>query len=135
MPVTLWMAEQRVNTTTTGAQLSPHVTQFITGGDILVVWSDQGSGAGDIRLQRFTAGGARSGSEIAVSSDPATENDPFVTVLPDGNFRVAWEFGSGIAQRMYSANSVPMSAPSIIYSQSADVRSRPTINVQSFDVA
>ncbi len=92
-------AEFRINTYTTGVQLDPAVARDAAGG-FVVVWRSLGQdllcGTG-IHGQRFSAGGAPLGTEIAVSgvcinidiSQPSVASDPF------GNFAVAWRVSNG----------------------------------------
>ena len=90
MAATLWFAEQRVNTSTTGEQYAPSIVK-LNNGNFVIVWQDDGVGAGDIKAQLFSAGGVRIGSEFTVASGAGAQVRPAVTALTDGRFRVVWE--------------------------------------------
>ncbi len=92
---TLWFAEQRINTTTTGSQFSPSIAKLANGG-FVIVWADPAN-AGDIRAQIFSAAGAAVGTELLVATGVETQVDPVVVGLPDGRFRVLWESTGGVA--------------------------------------
>lgn len=79
-----------VNATTRNAQFaSANATN--ASGTSIVVWTDTFSSTDrDIRAQRFTASGARLGSEIIVASSSLDEGEPSVAINSQGNFVVAW---------------------------------------------
>ena len=84
-----------VNTTTAGNQFNPQVTTLTDGG-FVVTWDDPSNAGADkslsgIRGQKFTANGAKSGSEIQINAT-TTNNQALsaVTALSGGRFAVAW---------------------------------------------
>jgi hypothetical protein len=104
--------EQRVNTYTSGNQLSPKVTGLADGG-WLVTWeslNQDGSGYG-IYQQRYNADGSLNGSEQQVNTYTTNSQAvPSLTALADGGWLVTWasdgQDGSsgGVYQQRYNAN-------------------------------
>jgi cyclophilin family peptidyl-prolyl cis-trans isomerase len=81
----------RVNTTTAGLQHSASVAMD-DDGSFVVVWA--GRGAGDkegIFFQRFSAAGAKVGSETLVNTTTAGKQvDPVIAMRTDGAFAIGW---------------------------------------------
>ena len=93
--VTNWGSEFLVNTTTSGAQFAPSVTELATGR-FVVTWVDNSLTGGDafgdaVKAQIFNADGSKSGSDFLVNTTTASHQlQPTVTALPDGRFVAAW---------------------------------------------
>lgn len=102
-------SEARVNTTTANDQGHPQIAGLKDGG-FVVVWDSvgqDGSGNG-IYLQRYSATGAKVGSETLVNSYlTGDQNDAAVSALGDG-FVVTWtsvgqdKSGDGVYQKVFS---------------------------------
>ncbi|MCC7320347.1 MAG: hypothetical protein IT542_05135 [Rubellimicrobium sp.] len=100
MPQTpaIWKTEFTVNTTTTGIQNDPAITQ-LGNGNILVSWtSHDNSGAGsqpgtDVIGQILDPLGNRIGGEFSLNYNYTVDNEgnAQVTALPGGGFVVAYE--------------------------------------------
>jgi hypothetical protein len=101
-------AEFRVNTYTTGGQYVAGVGGD-ADGNFVVVWGD--GEQGEVRLQRFSRGGARLGAELVVDTLPAgSSRFPALAVGSRGNFVVAWSelpepggAGEGIRAAVFDA--------------------------------
>ena len=90
----------QVNSYTTSDQSVPSIS-IDTGGNFVVVWTSDGSSAGDIldtsiHGQRYAAGGAALGGEFEVNTyTPGRQNGAAVASDPSGNFVVVWaSYGS-----------------------------------------
>jgi Ca2+-binding RTX toxin-like protein len=85
--------EFRVNSYTTNDQLNPSVAALSDGGWV-VTWqsfNQDGSGYG-VYGQRYTAGGAATGSEFKVNATTLNSQlSPWVAALSDGSLMIAWE--------------------------------------------
>ena len=81
-----------VNTTTTGIQADPSITDLSSGG-FVVTWTD----ISGIKAQMFDAAGAKVGSEFLVNT--VTQGGPVladITGLSSGGFVVTWSAASGV---------------------------------------
>jgi hypothetical protein len=82
-----------VNTNKFGHQNDPAVAA-LAGGGFVVTWVTSQGEDGDgsaVKMQLFSATGAKVGGELRVNSAGAGSQDqPAVTALPDGGFMVAW---------------------------------------------
>lgn len=96
--IDIWMSYKglppvRINTTSAGPHVDPHVAALGLGG-FVVVWLDQGSGdGGNIRARVFTEAGVATSLDFLVSDVAKTAGsqfDPDVTALIDGRFMVTW---------------------------------------------
>jgi Ca2+-binding RTX toxin-like protein len=111
-----------VNTITSGDQLDAQVAA-LDNGQFVVVWTDASTSGDDpsftaVRMQVFSATGAKSGGEVLVATTKVFEQqNPVVTVLKDFRFVVAWEDNSqegtdidsfSIRSRMYDARIAPI---------------------------
>lgn len=85
-------AEFVVNDFTTGNQGGANV-EALKDGTFLVVWSGPNAeGSHGISMQRFTATGARVGSQTVVSdSTSLSQIQPRVAALDDGGWMIVWE--------------------------------------------
>jgi hypothetical protein len=82
--------EFRVNTTTTGSQLSPGIASSSTG--FVVVWIDSQAGTDSVLGRRFDAAGTLSGSEFRIDSfSTGQKTVPSVGMDASGGFVVVWE--------------------------------------------
>ena len=82
----------RINTTTTGDQLTPAVTALIDGGYV-VAWQSNGQdgSAGGIFAQRFDANGVAIGPESRINAvTVGNQSLPAITALLDGGYVVSW---------------------------------------------
>jgi hypothetical protein len=82
-----------VNTNKSGHQNDPAIAA-LAGGGFVATWvtsqSEDGSGS-TLKMQLFSATGAKVGSETRVNSaGVSSQEQPAVTALPDGGFMVAW---------------------------------------------
>lgn len=102
-----------VNTTASGAQFAPAITQ-LTDGNILIAWQDgigsvaspASTPAAVIRAQEFTDSGAAVGGEFQIGSGSEAIL-PAITAVAGGGFVAAWQQGrSGnvVAQVYNNAN-------------------------------
>ena len=84
--------EFRINTFTTGDQLSPSVAKLSDGGFVVTWASDGQDGDGNgIYGQRYDSYGSTAGSEFSVSTyTSGHQSEPSVTGLLDGGFVVSW---------------------------------------------
>lgn len=91
-----------------GSQMDSEATG-LAGGGFVVTWESEGA----IRGQAFTAAGAKTGSEFAVSSETDFMEDPQIAALSSGGFVVVWtrntsmtgpETYQGIYAQVFSAS-------------------------------
>ena len=103
-----------VNTNKFGHQNDPAVAA-LAGGGFVVTWvtsqGEDGSGSA-VKMQLFSASGAKVGNELLVNSAGfSSQEQPVVTALPDGGFMIAWtttdsaQDGSGYALKAQLFNS------------------------------
>lgn len=85
----------RVNTTTSGDQMSPGVA-VADNGDFVIVWSGQGTGdrAGVFARQFGADGKSKSGEILVNETVVGSQVHPVVAVTASGGFAVAWS-GNG----------------------------------------
>jgi hypothetical protein len=108
-------AEFRVNTYTTGQQVSTDVA-IDAAGNFTVTWHSYGQDApvqAGVFAQRFSAGGAPVGGEFQVNTH-STGNQfvPSIAMNRDGDFVVAWEGeGPGGAQSVWARRFARTGAP------------------------
>ena len=87
--------EFRVNTATTGEQLTQDVAQSPDGG-FIVVWKSGAAGTEDILGQRYDANAVPIGGELVVNSYTSSyQSYPSIVAVP-GGYVVAW-YGMGAA--------------------------------------
>ena len=85
-----------VNTTTSNDQNDAQIAA-LDHGQFVVVWTDASQAGADnsfaaVRMQVFSAAGAKVGAEILVNNQTTfDQKNPVVTVLDDFRFVVAWE--------------------------------------------
>ena len=104
-------AEFKVNSFTHGDQRGAQISAQINGGFVVTWTSADQDGSGDgIYAQRFTATGAKTGSEFKINTSSAgDQSDASLAVLSGGNFVVTWTSadqdgsGSGIYAQRFSA--------------------------------
>ena len=114
-----------VNTTTAGSQSVPQVAKLADGG-FVVVWEDSSATGGDtsglaVRGQRFTAAGARTGSEFLVNTTVTNDQmDPVVAASGTG-FVVVWNDksnasgnGDDIRAQRFDANGAKLGAEMLV---------------------
>ena len=104
--------EFQVNTSIAGNQSFAQVAT-LTGGGFVVVWRD--GATSDIHAQLYTAAGASSGTELALSVDPLNgQTAPWVAALADGGFVISWTHNDGVSDdiraRTFGADGLPASA-------------------------
>ncbi|HEX8194279.1 MAG TPA: FG-GAP-like repeat-containing protein [Allosphingosinicella sp.] len=79
---------------TAGAQTEPQV-EALAGGRFAIAWTDGFGAAAEIKVQVFSAAGAKIGSETrANTAVHNTQDVPKVTALTGGGFIVTWNDGS-----------------------------------------
>jgi hypothetical protein len=106
------VADVRVNTYTTGNQVSPAVAMG-PGGDFVVVWQGPQSTAGfdrNVFGRRYGADGLPLGGEFLVSSHTTGDGShyPSVALQPSGGFVVVWTQPGGVYSRVYDASGAPV---------------------------
>jgi hypothetical protein len=105
--------EFRVNSTTNLSQFDPAVAGLNDGG-FIVTWTSQQDGSeSGIYGQRYSAGGAKVGSEFRVNNVIAgLQENPAIASLEDGGFVITWtspdEADTGIFGRRYTAAGTPV---------------------------
>jgi hypothetical protein len=83
-------AEMLVNTTTFGGQSNPAVTSLAAGG-FAISWVDGSGTQAEIRMQTFSAAGAKLGAEQLVNTTSlGAQNQPSMASLDGGGFIVTW---------------------------------------------
>ena len=90
-------SEFRVNTWTTGCQLTPSITSLSYGG-FVVVWVSDGQDRDRYGVfgRMFDSNGNKVGSEFQVKTwTTGDQHYPSVTLLPNGGFVVVWESDNG----------------------------------------
>ncbi|MBI1348013.1 hypothetical protein GC163_17205 [bacterium] len=107
-------SEFRVNTTTTGRQVSSAVAMD-ADGDFVIAWqsNDQDGSADGIYAQRFDAAGVAQGSEFQVNTyTTLSQRFPGVAMNAAGDFVITWQSGNqdgssyGIFAQRYDAAGV-----------------------------
>jgi hypothetical protein len=86
-------AEFRVNTYTTGNQISPSISHD-AAGNFLVAWMGESQDGSDLGVfgRRFDSTGAPRGGEFQVNTYTTyAQSFPAVQAAPDGGFVVAWQ--------------------------------------------
>uniref|UniRef100_UPI0018E0BC8C cadherin domain-containing protein n=1 Tax=Microvirga flavescens TaxID=2249811 RepID=UPI0018E0BC8C len=104
--------ETVVNTTTTNEQTNPEITAFDDGGWLVTWLSKRADDYYDLYQQRYNVDGSTVGTETKVSGTSGRAGEAVVTTLDDGGWVVAWRapdgYFSGIFQRRYTADGVPV---------------------------
>jgi Ca2+-binding RTX toxin-like protein len=123
MALTFWDTQQTVNTTTTGDQFQPKVTQLADGSIVVVYEAYVSVTDTDIMFQRYDALGNRIGGETVVN--PPSTNYQLrsdITALSTGGFVVTYaDFQTHqLFAQKYTAGGVADGGP-IILSSSVDV--------------
>jgi Ca2+-binding RTX toxin-like protein len=108
-------SEQRINTTTAGAQGNTSTTALKDGGWVVTWQSDSQDGSGfGIYQQRYNSDGAPDNSELRVNTyTPGNQDLANVTALLDGSWVVTWRSEhQGIAsiRDIYQQRFVPVTA-------------------------
>jgi hypothetical protein len=100
-------------------QSAPHVAALRNGGFVVVWTSKQEGGNADygIRAQRFSAAGARAGTELQVNTFKRSDQKvPQVAAFSNNSFVVAWASilqdgaGSGVYAQRFAANGAKLGA-------------------------
>ncbi len=113
----------QVNTTTSGAQKNPDITQ-LQNGNIVISWQDSaadGSGTG-VFAQVFQTDGTKVGSEFQINSTTANNQaNSKVLALSSGNFLAVWDSeggqdgsGKGIYGQFFAANGTKQNSEFVI---------------------
>lgn len=105
-------SEFLVNTTTAGSQSQCDVASNLLG-DVVVVWTSDAAGNGDVLAQRYSGSGVPVGGEITIAASAEDELDPAVGMLPDGSFVVAYELDPTVGydevwMRRFAADGSPL---------------------------
>ncbi len=128
-------AEQRVNTTTSGAQVLPDVAMLADGG-WLVTWqsSPPGYTSYDIFQQRYSAAGVKIGGEVQINAGASWETRAVVTALGDGGWLVAWstarngEASDGdVFQQRFDANGAKIGTELQVNARTSEYQSAPSV--------
>ena len=127
------LGEFQVNTATTGYQQDPSVAS-LSNGSFVVTWTGRDSAAEGIYAQRYSAAGARVGSEFRVNTHTAnTQRRPSVAALANGGFVVIWQswgqdgFEGGIFGQRYSAAGAPVDAEFGVNTHRPNTQDRPSV--------
>ncbi|MEZ6073840.1 MAG: hypothetical protein R3C10_27060 [Pirellulales bacterium] len=106
-------SEFQVHTSTVGDQVNPEVAMDYDG-NFVVTWETQsqyGSFFNDVRAQKFTFEGERTGSELRVNNFNVPgifpDKNPSISMSPSGDFVVAWSESLDIFARVYKADTTP----------------------------
>ncbi|MDD7805538.1 MAG: Ig-like domain-containing protein, partial [Endozoicomonas sp. (ex Botrylloides leachii)] len=83
------LVETLVNTTTSGTQYYPQVTDLVDGGYV-ITWSSDHQGVNNLYARRFNNKGEPQGDEFLVNALPGDEYSSDVISLNDGGFLVSW---------------------------------------------
>jgi len=116
----------RVNTTTSGEQLTPSVTALPlnpdgSGGGWVVSWQGPGSSGQEIFQQRYDQDGAPVGGETQVNTFIVnSQQSPNITTLADGGWVVIWQDGD-IKQQRYDENGAALGGEVTVYSSESTV--------------
>ncbi len=134
-------SEFRVNTYTTGDQVSP-TAAMDANGNFVIAWAgggQDGSGYG-VYAQRYTAAGATVGSEFRVNTYTTSAQDlPAAAMDVDGDFVVAWRSsgqdgsGLGVYAQRYAATGVPLGSEFRINSYTTNDQSDPASATVALD--
>ncbi len=128
-------SEFRVNTYTTGAQLSPEVAMN-ADGDFVVTWETDGQDSSyqDVYGQRYNAAGAVQGSEFRVNTFTSNDqNNPAIAMDADGDFVISWQSYSqdgsqyGIYGQRYNAAGIPQGSEFSINTYTTNTQGNPAI--------
>jgi hypothetical protein len=132
-------AEFRVNSFTTGDQLSPAIGMD-ADGDFVVAWESQaqdGSNRG-IYAQRYNALGVAQGGEVLVNTFTTNEQRfPAIGMDADGDFIVVWQSdtqdgsSNGIYAQRYNALGVAQGGEFRVNSFTTDAQSFPAIGMDA----
>jgi hypothetical protein len=132
----------QVNSTTTGTQRYPKVSENPAGG-FVVVWASEASAGTDtdgrsIQGQRFAPGGAPDGSEFQVNSyTTGFQNSPVVTADGGTGFAVVWDSfgssgtdtsGSSIQARRFTGAGTPVGSDFQINLVTANTQETPAVS-------
>ncbi len=129
--------EFRVNTYTTGSQLSPSVAMD-PAGDFVVVWESYQDGDGDgIFGQVFDFNGDRRGPEFAVNTyTTSNQSSPSVAMDRAGNFVVAFQSdgpdldGFGVWARRYNSSAEALGGPEFqVNSYTTGPQTSPSVSI------
>lgn len=123
----------RVNTTTLGTQLFPSVAK-LSNGDFVVTWHSYDGWAFGVYGQRYSAAGARLGSEFQVNTYTTGDQVfPAVAGLSTGGFVVTWmsygQDGSnyGVYGQLYSAAGARLGSEFQVNTYSASAQWSPSV--------
>ena len=111
--------EFRVNSYTTSAQYYPDVAMR-SNGEFVVVWESDGpdGNRSAVRGQRYDASGNAVGGEFQVNSITTSwQEDPRVSIAPDGRFVVVWTYKPNsweIYGRLFDAGGSPIGADFLV---------------------
>ena len=127
--------ETLANTFTTGDQLAPAITSLTTGG-FVIAWQSQlqdGSQLG-IYAQRFSAAGAKVGTEIAVNTfTTGSQDSPAIASLASGAFVIVWQSASqdgsslGVYAQRYNSSGVAVGGETLVNTVTSNTQSAPAV--------
>lgn len=127
-------SEFRVNSYTTGMQMSPQVAQN-SGGTFVVAWQSvqDGSGSG-VFAQRYNSSGTKVGGEFQVNTYTLGEQvAPMIAIDGTGRFVVVWESVgqdgslSGVYGQRYNADGTPHGVEFRVNSYTTSAQAAPAI--------
>ncbi|MEM8933282.1 MAG: SdrD B-like domain-containing protein, partial [Acidobacteriota bacterium] len=134
-----------VNTYTTSQQTEPSMA-IDADGDFVVVWRSLGSDNGDtstasVQGQRFTADGSALGGQFLVNTyTSSAQEDPSVSMAPDGRFVVAWaSFGSdngdtsnhSVQAQRFDADGDPVGGELLVNTYTTSTQRGPSVAVDA----
>lgn len=92
-----------VETQTAGDQFQSAVAG-LANGTFAVSWVDGSAGSSSVKVQLFSASGAKLGGEILAGSAGVPHAQPAIVALDDGGFAVGWSEQSRMVAQLFYAN-------------------------------
>ncbi|WP_406700929.1 Ig-like domain-containing protein [Singulisphaera sp. Ch08] len=131
-------SETVVNTTTTGAQISPSVGMD-SAANFVIVWQDSSGRDGNLNGvvgRRFDASGAAITAEFVVNSTTTGSQDfPSIAMTASGNFFVTWRAdgvgGNDIFARGFNASAVAIGNDFRVNTTTANAQILPSVAIDS----
>ncbi|HWI80728.1 Ig-like domain-containing protein [Ramlibacter sp.] len=120
------LREQRVNTTTSGDQVTPSITGLSDGGYV-VTWASADESGSGVYGQRFDGQGVAVGSQTRINTNTADDQSmPAVTALNAGGYVVTWQSAvagasvSDIFMQRFDATGAPAGSQALVNATTAD---------------
>ena len=120
-----------VNTTTTGTQTSPQITNLSNGG-FVVHWEDDRSGNYDIRARVFSANGTAVNATDFLVSTTTGNGLVQITSLSNGSFVATWlDNISNLRARVFNADGTAVNATDFLVSTTSSVSYQQIISLSN----